>query len=192
MEYKELKELMIRNRSYRRFDESKKIDACQLEKLVELCVYCASGRNMQPLKYRTVLSEDECGQVFPLLGWAGYLTEWHGPAEGERPVAYIVQCLDRNLTDNPMCDEGIQLEALTLGAVSLGLGACIIKSFNANKISEVLSLEPGLVPRHVIALGVPAEEVVIEDMKDGDIRYWRSEDGIHHVPKRRLKEILVK
>lgn len=192
MEYNELKEMFERNRSYRRFDESKRVSGEDLEKLVDLCRYCASGRNLQPLKYRVVSSDEECRKVFPLLAWAGYLTDWAGPEEGERPTAYIIQCLDHGLTDNPMCDDGLQLEALTLGAVSLGLGGCIIKSFNKAKLHESLALSPHLEALHVLALGVPVEEVVVEDIEDGDIKYWRDESMTHHVPKRGLEEILVK
>ncbi len=192
MEYKELKELMIRNRSYRRFDGSKTISEKQLEELVELCRYCASGRNMQPLKYRLVTADKENDEIFPLLAWAGYLADWQGPEKGEMPTAYIIQCLDLDLTENPMCDDGLQLEAITLGAVSVGLGSCIIKSFNKQKLKEVLSLPGNLEPLHVLALGFPIEEVVIDDMNNGDIKYWRDKDRKHHVPKRRLQEILVK
>lgn len=192
MEYKELRELMEHNRSYRRFDESRGISTADLEKIVELCRFCASGRNLQPLKYRIVNTPEECGKIFPHLAWAGYLTEWAGPEAGERPTAYIVQCLDEELTRNPMCDDGLQLEAITLGAVSLGMGACIIKSFNKNAVVECLGLKDTLTPLHVVALGVPVEDVVIEAMKDGDIKYWRDDEKIHHVPKRSLEEILVK
>lgn len=192
MEYTELKDLMESNRSYRRFDEEKRISCDELTRMVELCRYCASGRNLQPLRYRLVCSEKECAQVFPLLAWAGYLSDWNGPEEGERPAAYIVQCLDRNLAANPMCDDGLHIEAITLGSVSMGYGACVIKSFNKDVLAQTLGLSDCLEPLHVIALGVPIEKVMIEDIREGDVRYWRDDRKIHHVPKRRLEEILVK
>ncbi len=191
MEFKELKELLERNRSYRRFKQEERISREILAELASLACLCASGRNLQPLKYRLVEEAGECDSVFPLLGWAGYLADWCGPAEGERPAAYIVQCLDRGLTSDPMCDEGLQLEAITLGAVSRGFGSCIVKSFDRKELARILELPEDIEPRHVIALGVPAEEVRLEPMKDGDCRYWRDERGIHHVPKRGACEILL-
>lgn len=192
MEYKELRELLQRNRSYRRFRQDERLGESMLEGLVELTRYCASGRNLQPLKYRIVCGEKECAQIFPALAWAGYLPEWPGPEEGERPAAYLVQCLDTQLTENLLCDDGLQLEAITLGAVSLGLGTCIIKSFNAAAIKEALHLPASMKPLYVVALGVPEEVVEIEDMQGDDVKYWRDENKIHHVPKRELKELLLK
>ena len=192
MEYKELRELLQRNRSYRRFRQDERLGESMLEGLVELTRYCASGRNLQPLKYRIVCSEKECAEIFPALAWAGYLPEWPGPEVGERPAAYLVQCLDTQLTENLLCDDGLQLEAITLGAVSLGLGTCIIKSFNAAAIKEALHLPANMKPLYVVALGVPEEVVEIEDMQGEDVKYWRDENKIHHVPKRELKELLLK
>ncbi len=192
MEFKELKELLTKNRSYRRFDQSLKITDTDLREIVNLATLCASGRNLQPLKYKAVNDPAVCAEIFSYLAWAGYLADWAGPAEGERPTAYIVQCLDKELTTNPLCDEGLQLEALTLGAVAKGYGTCIIKSFNLVEISRILGLDSNLTPSYVIALGVPVEEVIIEPMRDGNVKYWRDENGIHHVPKRGIEEILVK
>lgn len=192
MEYKELKELMKRNRSYRRFDESRRVSSEELEEIVDLCRYVASGRNLQPMKYRLVATQEECSKLFPSLKWAGYLPDWDGPEEGERPAAYIIQCLDTSLTTQPLCDDGLQLEALSLGAVSKGLGCCIIKSFNKKDIKECLNISEELDPQYVLAMGRPVEEVILEDMIDGDAKYWRTPDKVHHVPKRRLEEILVK
>lgn len=192
MEYKELRELLRRNRSYRRFRQDERIGESMLEGLVELTRYCASGRNLQPLKYRIVCDEKECAEIFPALAWAGYLSDWDGPEEGERPSAYLVQCLDTFLTENLLCDDGLQLEAISLGAVTLGLGTCIIKSFNAVRIKEALNIGESLKPLYVLALGVPEEEVEIEPMQGGDVKYWRDENKIHHVPKRELHELLLK
>lgn len=184
---------MMENRTVRRF-RNIPVNYSNLQKLVELTRYCASGRNAQQLRYRIVSADCEKTQVFPLLKWAGYFPDWDGPEPSERPEAYLIQCLDTDLGKDVLCDDGLQLEAITLGARTLGLGSCIIKSFNAPKLAEVLELPANMLPRYVLALGYPAETVKIEDM-DGtasaDFKYYRTEDGIHHVPKRPLSELLI-
>ncbi len=191
MEFEKFRELLRADRSIRRFDENKRIDESVLKKLVELMRYCSSGRNLQPLRYRIVSSADECEKVFPALKWAGYLTDWDGPKEGERPTGYLVQCLDTDLTRNLLCDDGIQLQALTLGAQTLGIGGCIIKSFNVDIIQKGLHIPENMKPLYVLALGYPVEKVVIEDIANGDIKYWRDPESVHHVPKRELSELII-
>ena len=186
--------LLRLNRSYRRFDASKPIPAEALRELVDLTRYCASGRNLQPLKYRIVHTPEECSKVFPHLKWAGYLTDWDGPDAAERPVAYLIQCLDTEITENPLCDDGLQIEALTLGAVEKGLGACIIKSFNVKEISSILNIPASLKPLYVIALGHPVEKVEIVDWnpeRQEPFKYYRLPDGMHCVPKRPLDSLII-
>ena len=192
--FDELKSLLESNRSYRRFDASRGIADATLRHLVELTRYCASGRNLQPLRYRIVTSDDERDALFPALKWAGYLTQWDGPAVDERPAAYLVQCIDTRLTANCLCDDGLQLEAITLGAASLGIHGCIIKAFNADNVARVLSLPGYFKPLYVLALGYPAVKVVVTDTDgtpDADIRYYRDADDTHVVPKRPLCELLI-
>ena len=185
-----LKDLLLKNRSCRRFCQKERIPADELRRWVDNTRYCASGRNLQPLKYVLVHSEEGCAEVFPLLKWAGYMPDWDGPEEGERPAAYIVQLLDTTLTENPLCDEGLQLQALTLSAVEAGYACCIIKAFQADALHKVLHLPSHLKPCYVVAVGKGVEEVKLETMKDKQVRYWRTPDKVHHVPKRALEEIL--
>lgn len=192
MSFEILRELFISNRSIRRFDNSLRIDNDTLKSIIELVRYCASGRNIQPLKYVATVSASQCDEIFPNLAWAGYYKDWDGPSPDERPVAYIVQCLDRNITENPMCDEGLQLEAITLGATSLGLGACIIKSFNRKRIIEIMDIPENLDPSYIVAIGYPAEKAQVVEMNSvGDYKYFRNPDDIQCVPKRALSDILV-
>lgn len=165
-----------------------------MRRLVELTRFCASGRNAQPLRYRIVTAPEERESIFPALAWAGYYKDWAGPREGERPAGYLVQCLDTHLGNDCLCDDGIQLEAISLGAATQGLGCCIIKAFNAQKVAEALGIDARFKPRYVLALGVPAEQVVLEDMdgsEDADFKYFRTPDGTHHVPKRPLGELII-
>ena len=193
--FDQLRELLKSNRSFRRFDNSLPVGEDTLHRLVGLTRYCSSGRNLQPLRYRLVSSPEECSAVFPALKWAGYLTDWDGPSESERPTAYLIQCIDTELTSNCLCDDGLQLEAITLGASSLGVHGCIIKAFNAVKITEALAIPSRYKPLYVLALGYPAETVELTDTDgstDADIRYYRDASDHHIVPKRPTEELIIK
>lgn len=192
--FEELKDLLISNRSVRRFDGDKPIGYDVLKNLVELTRYCASGRNLQPLRYRIVSEPSECEQLFPALQWAGYYADWNGPAEGERPVAYLVQCIDTDLCSSLLCDDGLELEAITLGASTLGIHGTIIKSFNMEIVRKALNLPDRYKPHYVLALGYPAEEVRIvptDGTTTADIRYYRDENDRQVVPKRPLEERMI-
>ena len=43
----------------------------------------------------------------------------------------------------------------------------------------------------MIALGVPVEDVVIEEVIDNNIKYWRDEHNVHHVPKKKLTDFII-
>ena len=186
-----LKDLLIKNRSYRRFHQKIRIPEKELKELVGLTCLCASGRNAQALRYRIVTDEAVCEQVFHTLAWAGYLKDWPGPQEGERPSAYLVQLLDTSIEENCLCDDGIQIQTIMLGAIEKGYGGCIIKAFKNDILRNVLHLPDNLKIMYVLALGKPNETVILEAMRNGDIRYWREADGSHHVPKRPLDELIV-
>ncbi len=185
-----LRDLIEKNRSYRRFKSEIKLRSEQIESWIDLARLTASGRNMQPLKYAIVIDEKLCGKIFPFLGWAGYLSDWKGPAEPERPVAYVVVLKDRLISENHYCDDGIAMQSILLAAVEDGFGGCIVGSVNKSKVSRMLELPAHHELLWVVALGKPAEEVVIDTAQD-DIKYWRDEKDVHHVPKRPLNEVLV-
>ncbi len=185
-------ELIKKNRSYRRFDSAVKIASSTIEKWIELARFSPSARNMQPLKYAVCTDEEINNQIFPNLGWAGYLTNWPGPAENERPVAYIAVLKDKSLADNHYCDDGIAIQSILLGAVEDGFGGCIIGSVNKSKVAKILQLPEYLEILWLIALGKPAEKVELDTAHNNDIKYWRDDNDVHHVPKRPLKELLWK
>ncbi|MBC2717451.1 MAG: nitroreductase family protein [Desulfobacteraceae bacterium] len=186
-------DLVKKTRSYRRFNENRKITMASLKQLVDLGRLSASAANRQPLKY--ILSCDPAtnDKIFPCIGWAAYLKDWKGPEKGERPAAYIIMLGDTTISSEFWCDHGISGQSILLGATEMGLGGCFIGAINKDKLCETLNLSPELKIMLIIALGEPAEEVVIESTADtnGNIRYWRDENGTHHVPKRPLDEIII-
>jgi nitroreductase len=183
-------DLVLKNRSYRRFVESHSISRETLVELVSLARCTASAGNRQPLKYIISADPETNDRIFPCLSWAGYLKDWDGPATGERPAAYMVILLDEMIAKESMCDDGIAAQTILLGAVGKGLGGCIIQR---ERLRRELEIPERYKIRLVLALGKPAEEVVLEYLNPGgDIRYWRDEQGIHHVPKRSLDELIVR
>lgn len=188
-----LKDLIRTNRSYRRFHAKVAIDLQTLRELTELARLTPSAGNRQPLKYVLSCSRASNELIFQHLTWAVYLKSWKGPAEGERPSAYIVILGDRNLALSFGYDAGIAAQTILLGAVERGFGGCIIAFIDRDKLKNALELPDHLEILLVLALGEPAEEVVIEPMgADGRVEYWRDEKGLHHVPKRALDELIFK
>lgn len=186
-----IKELVLKNRSYRRFYQDHRITIEDLKELVELARLSPSGRNLQALKYFLSADEETNEKVFSTLAWAGYLKDWDGPVAGEKPAGYIIILGDTRLTKNFFCDHGIVSQSMLLGAVEKGLGGCIFASIKREKLKELLGLENHFDVLLVLAIGKPKEEVVIEDVKNDDIKYYRDENQVHHVPKRSLNEIIV-
>lgn len=186
-----LLELVTRTRSYRRFDQSVGISMETLRSLINLARLASSARNAQALKYLLINKPNDCAKVFPLLAWAGYLKDWGGPAEGEQPTAYIIVLKDTEINTNIHCDDGLAMQNILLGANELELGGCIIGAFSREKLRSIFAINEKLEILHIIALGKPAETVVLEEMCKHDTKYWRDEQGIHHVPKRNLNEIII-
>ncbi len=187
-----LKDLVHKTRSYRRFHQETPIDLNTLRELVDLARLSASGANRQPLKYILCCEPETNAAIFPHLGWAGYLKDWTGPAKGERPTAYIIILGDTQVAPSHGCDHGIAAQSIMLGATEHGLGGCMIGSIKRKKLRETLNIPERYEIALVLALGKPKEKVVIEPVgSDGDIKYYRDDEGVHYVPKRALEELLV-
>lgn len=187
-----LEEIVRKNRSYRRFYQDVNIELETLRKLVDLARLSASGHNMQPLKNVLSCEPKKNALIFPHLGWAAYLKDWAGPTEGERPSAYIIMLGDTEISRSFGCDHGIAAQSILLGATDKGLGGCMIATVKRQELSKVLGLEPRYEILLVIALGKPKETVVIDEVgPDKDVKYWRDNQGVHHVSKRALDDIII-
>jgi nitroreductase len=188
-----IKDLITKNRSYRRFYQDTDVSLETLRELVDLARLSASGANKQPLKYFLSADPQKNATIFPTLAWAGYLKDWQGAQEGEKPSAYIIILGDKTISQSFGCDHGIAAQSILLGATERGLGGCIVGSIRRNELSQLLNIPDKFEILLVIALGKPKEKVVIETMgSEGDYKYWRDEQDIHHVPKRPLDEIILK
>ena len=189
----DFRDLVLKTRSYRRYDGTHQITADVLNELIDLARQTPSGSNVQRLKYIACCDPDMNARIFSTLGWAASLPDWPGPAETERPTGYIVVLLDKQVSEDPSQDVGIAAQTILLGAVSAGLGGCMFGSTRKKQLREILGLADHLEIVLVISLGRPVENVVLEDLEPGQAtKYYRDEDQTHHVPKRSLKEVLVK
>lgn len=187
-----VKELIRKNRSYRRFYENEPLTRDTLVELVDLARCSPSAANRQPLKYLLSYTPERNEQIFSHLRWAGYLNDWPGPAPGERPAGYIVLLGDTTISNNFDCDCGIAAQSMLLGAVATGLGGCMIASIDRDGLRQALQIPAQFAILLVLALGRPKEEVLLEAVDEtGDIRYWRDEKGVHHVPKRSLDDLIM-
>ena len=187
-----IKELVAKNRSYRRFYEDVPVPLETLRELVDLARLSASAANMQPLKYILSCDRKKNALIFEHLAWAGYLKGWPGPSEGERPSAYIIMLGDTEIAKNVVYDHGIAAQSILLGAVEKGLGGCMIASVQRERLRETLNIPLRYDILLVLVLGKPREAVVIEKMgPEGSVEYWRDQEGRHHVPKRSLEEIII-
>ena len=186
-----IRQLVEQTRTYRRFDEKHEVCRETLVSLVDLARLSASGANRQPLKYILVTDPAKRADVYSCLAWAGYLTTWEGPDPGERPAAYIVILGDKEISDSFGVDHGIAAQSIMLGATEAGLGGCIIASVKKEKLRSLLDIPRDLEVLLVLALGKPVEKVVIETLANNNVKYWRDEKRVHHVPKRTLDEIIL-
>jgi nitroreductase len=187
-----LRDLILKNRSYRRFHQDVTIERETLRELVDLARLSASASNLQPLKFMLSCDAGKNAKIFACLGWAAYLRDWPGPVEGERPSAYIVILGDKEISQSFGVNHGIAAQSILLGATEKGLGGCIIGSVDKPKLAQALEIPDRYEILLALALGKPKETVVLETVgPEGDIKYWRDSEGAHHVPKRSLDDIII-
>jgi len=192
MRKRTLKELAARSRSCRRFDEGHRISEECLRELVELARLAPSAGNLQPLKFMLSRSPERNSAVFPFLKWAASLEDWSGPGEGERPSAYMIILGDGSIASDFGCDHGIAAQTILLGAAEKGLGGCMLGSIDREGLRESLKIPEKYRILLVVALGKPAEKIVVEDAPPGGgTRYYRDDKSVHHVPKRTLDELII-
>jgi nitroreductase len=188
----ELKEIVVQNRSYRRFDQSHSLTQKSLLELVELARSTPSAGNRQLLRYVICCSPEINSKIFDTLNWAASLPDWPGPEEGERPTGYIIIVTDKESWDWGRVDLGISAQTILLGAAAKGLGGCMLGNIRKERLREILGLGENLEIWLVIAVGKPVEKVVLEDVSgEKSLTYYRTEDRVHHVPKRKLEDLVL-
>ena len=154
-------DLVRKNRSYRGYDESRRLTKAELESFVECARLSPSSVNAQPFRYYLAWEKREVDQIQALTKWARGLPELTLPHPGHCPTEQ-------------------------------GLGGCMIGNFNGNEVKAELGLPEYLVPMLLVAFGKPDETVVLTEVGEGgSTKYYRDEQDVHYVPKRRLEDIVL-
>ena len=187
-----IEKLITQNRSTRRFIQSEQISTDTLRWLVNLGRLSPSGGNLQPLKYIITNDLQQNEKIFTSLRWEGYLSDWKGPSEGEKPAAYITILNDSDISKNPGCDQGIAAQSILLGAAEKGIAGCMIGNIDRKELRNTLSIPERYDISLVLALGKPNENIALQDITpDADIKYYRDQNDRHIVPKRKLDDIII-
>ena len=188
----EFKELVAKARTYRRYHQDKLVPMETLMEIMNTLRLIPSASNAQPLRYGLSTSPELNGRLCSLVGWAPAIDEWDGPAEGERPVAFIAIAANKKSFVPPQMDVGIAAQTIQLSLAEKGIGCCIFNHFQSDDVHAAFGLPRYVEVQLVLAIGYPAETVIIEEMGKMDpFQYHRNEQGQHCVPKRRLEDIVV-
>jgi nitroreductase len=186
-------DLIKKNRTYRRFDNSKQLPSGFMGNLIDAARLSQSAANAQPLRYITVTSQDKCAEIYPHLRWAGRLKDWDGPIEAERPTGYVVVLSDTEspAVAMPQVDSGLAMQNMCMFAIEQGIGSCMIGNFVKNEIRQILSIADRYDILWLVAFGYPVENVELTDC-DGDVAYYRDDNGNHYVPKRTKEDVQLR
>lgn len=186
-----IKHLANTTRSYRRFRQIYPVTPELMTQWVDNARVSASAGNKQPLRYRIVTDKEQCAQIFETLTWAAALPDWDGPESGQRPTGYIIMATDSETFKGELWrfDAGIAAQTIMLSATEEGFGGCIMLSFKRGELKKILSMPEDLEPVLVLALGRPIEDIRLVDAVQGDTTYYRDEQQVHYVPKRKLEDI---
>lgn len=181
-------ENITKRRTIRKFSK-REVSKEALQKCVDGARLSPSGMNRQPLKYVIINESKLLEEVFSTTNWAGYIPDYY-PTKGEMPRAYIIVLLDKSIRKNCGHDCGISAMSISMIAYEQGLGSCILGAIDRSKLRKILNVPEQFDIVLAIALGYPAEDPTIDEIKNGDIKYWLDKKGTLHVPKRKLKDII--
>lgn len=190
-----LRELVKKSRSYRGYNQNRKVTKEELLELVDCARLCPSTTNAQPLCYYLAWKPEEVERILRLTKWAAALSDRTLPHPGKHPTALIVILQNTAIRESLTAyqkDVGIVAQTMLLAATEKGLGGCMIGNFRARELKELLSLDEKYVPMLVVAIGEPEETIVLKEVEPGEsTTYYRDEQDVHYVPKRKLKDIVL-
>lgn len=203
-----LKQLVEKARTCRRYTEGYTVSYETLEELVDIARIAPSAKNAQLLRYALINDKETCAQLEPTYILGGALQGADRPQKGHEPNAYILILGPEKLGEWNTMDVGICGQLIQLAATEKGLAACMVGRYNGDKILKILAdkgfatldpvglkqAEPEQVElrvRLLIAIGKPAESQALKEANTTEpIMYFREND-INIVPKRVLSDLIV-
>ncbi|OGD23073.1 MAG: nitroreductase [Candidatus Aminicenantes bacterium RBG_16_63_16] len=184
-----LYELIISRRSIRQF-RPEPLARPVLEKIVNAGRLAPSASNLQPLEFIVVDDERVRREIFSFVRWADYISPAGNPLPGQEPTAYVIPLVNLGVRRSGFdLDLGAAVENMILAAWEEGIGSCWIAALDVKGVSRAIGLRENFRLTCALALGYPAETPVVEDF-GGSVKYWKEDDGVLHVPKKKLADIL--
>jgi len=183
---------IVSRRTIREFQQ-KLIKLSTLKRIVNAGRLAPSAGNLQPLEYVIAVDDALRKKIFPNLRWAAYIAPEGNPKDGERPIAYIIILVNKEISFGSFFkyDIGASAQNITLAALEEGIGCCWIGSFNRKKIKKILRIPEQYSADLVLALGYPLENPEYYDIEKGkSIKYYKDTCGVLHIPKRKTTDIV--
>lgn len=146
----ELKKAVFSRRSVRTFSD-KPLEAEKLEEIVKAGIWAPTGGNAQPWEFIIVTNPGTMKLIKTV-----------SPGLLGNPSACIAVCSDIPGNISKMgavgevlavMDCSMAAENIMLSAVDLGIGSCVIRSFNQDAVREVLKAPENIMPELLITLG---------------------------------------
>lgn len=169
MEYDKVVQERVSVRSYKK----EPIPPEMTERLMEAARLAPSGSNLQPIRYITVTSEEMLSRLRPfipqsfvtqaplLLACVADTCLFDGLSEQARQTPYNQTRLAWNreqLRSYLSLNAGLSLEHVVLKAADLGLGSCIIRMFDMEKVTEALGLDSRYELIALLPVGFPNQD----------------------------------
>ncbi len=185
-------DLAYKARSYRRFQQNKPVPMELIRSLIDAARMAPSSGNLQIVRFALSTNPQTNAQLFPHLTWAKRIADWDGPAEGERPAAYIVIGCDSKYQSFHGTDTGVAAQTMHLGFAEAGVACCMLGSIDAKAIAQIIGFPDTITVTMVLALGYPGETIIVDEAQTGsDLAYYHAPDQTHHVPKLPLEKVLI-
>jgi len=161
-----------------------------LERLAGAARVAPSAANLQPLEFIVIDSPEVRAEILPCLKWAAYINPAGNPLPGHEPAGYVVILLNSGIREKMFeYDAGAAIENMIIAALGEGIGACWLLSIDRERIREILKVPESYRVDSVLALGYPDESPVVEELGES-CKYWKDENGILHVPKRKTADVI--